>query len=197
MVWVDWLSRGEEGVLCIRVLTISRGCTIRVAIDPAESPAAISTSAGVGPTCLDSVIETLKLGLVLYMVTGSVLGVVCEFAPPEVGRRLRMRSMTTGFLQLKNVGRLGFRGPKQPEQALATATATLEEVPLFRNITSNEIPCPNKCCRSSGSCSLLYYTVMVVSLASRWLPTASIPSDPRIPAYVHLPVNSLCHLETQ
>jgi hypothetical protein len=45
--------RGEErGVLCMRVLTISRGCTMRVAIVPAERPAMVSTRAGERPASL-------------------------------------------------------------------------------------------------------------------------------------------------
>lgn len=45
---------GEEewGLLCMRVLTISRGCTMRVAIEPAERPAMVSMRAGERPACL-------------------------------------------------------------------------------------------------------------------------------------------------
>ena len=42
----------------MRVLTMSSGWTIRVAMEPAESPATVSTRAGERPACLGSVIET-------------------------------------------------------------------------------------------------------------------------------------------
>lgn len=44
--------------LCMRVLTMSSGWTIRVAMEPAESPATVSTRAGERPASLVSVIET-------------------------------------------------------------------------------------------------------------------------------------------
>ena len=42
----------------MRVLTMSSGCTARVAMVPAERPATVSTSAGERPAFLVSVIET-------------------------------------------------------------------------------------------------------------------------------------------
>ena len=41
-------------ILCMRVLTMSSGCTISVAIEPAESPATVSTRAGEMPAFLAS-----------------------------------------------------------------------------------------------------------------------------------------------
>ena len=43
----------------MRVLTMSSGCTARVAMEPAESPATVSTSAREGPASLVSVMKTL------------------------------------------------------------------------------------------------------------------------------------------
>jgi hypothetical protein len=72
--WTGWLGGGwklwlvvRSGYLirsswkhapCMRVLTMSSGCTIRVAMDPAESPATVSTRAGERPASFISVIET-------------------------------------------------------------------------------------------------------------------------------------------
>ncbi len=50
-------GRGRDA-RCMRVLTMSSGWTIRVAMEPAESPATVSTRAGERPACLASVIET-------------------------------------------------------------------------------------------------------------------------------------------
>jgi len=47
-----------EDSLCMRVLTMSSGCTIKVAMVPAESPATVSTRAGERPASLSFVIET-------------------------------------------------------------------------------------------------------------------------------------------
>jgi len=81
----------------MRVLTMSSGCTINVAMDPAESPANISTSAGVDPPCLDSVIETLRPGRDCYIVTGRRFWMVRRFGYLDVGR---------GILDMENDDRV-------------------------------------------------------------------------------------------
>ena len=51
------MGSGGYAVLCIRVLTISSGWTVSVAIEPAARPAMVSTRAGEMPACLTSVME--------------------------------------------------------------------------------------------------------------------------------------------
>lgn len=85
-------SREREYALCMRVLTMSSGCTIRVAMEPAESPAAVSTRAGERPASLVSVIETIGDSRYMSGAKARLLFLVAHVEDGWVVAMLRFRS---------------------------------------------------------------------------------------------------------